>query len=131
MKYSKEVVRKICDGIINNQGRVNACKSAGISYETFTVWMETKPEFSEHVKKAEGQFKQNSKQLAILSIIKAMPNQWQSAAWWLERNFPEEFSLKTESKLEHSGKGVIFNVMSEEMQKKIESGDFFQSSDPE
>lgn len=103
MKYEPETIERICDAIRGLQGRVRAAKAGNISYETFTVWMRTKPEFSEAVKKAERESNQTGKELAILTIFRAMQNNvWQSAAWWLERNYPNEFRNVQEQKVEYN-----------------------------
>lgn len=91
MKYDKDHIDKIKEALENGKGRVQAAGLAGISYETFTVWMETKSEFSEMVKRAEGIGKDGNKYYAISCIFAKMKDQWQAAAWWLERNYPNEF----------------------------------------
>jgi hypothetical protein len=96
MKYGKEITAKLGELLSQGMGRVDSCNLAGISYETFTVWME-KPEFSESIKKAETICKQRN----IVRIQNASRQSWQAAAWWLERKYPDEFAMKT--KMEHSG----------------------------
>ena len=91
MKYCQEITEQICKSLLELKGRVNAAKEAGINYDTFCEWMK-KPEFSEAIKKAESQANTKGKDVAIMSIFNAMPNQWQAAAWWLERKFKTEFS---------------------------------------
>lgn len=117
MKYSKERIDKIVEAIKTLKGRVRACKEGGISYETFTEWMANKIEFAEAIKKAEEYATIRGKEHAILSIFKAMETQWQAAAWWLERNFKEEFALK--NTLEMSGKdgGPILIALEKETAK--------------
>jgi len=100
-KYNEDVISAIESEIKNLSGRINACKSAGISYETFCNWMENKPEFVERIKNAEMVSKQTGKETAILSIFNAMPKVWTAGAWWLERNFSDEFGEV--SKHKHEG----------------------------
>lgn len=97
MKYGKEITEHLAELLAGGMGRVDSCALAGISYETFTVWMEKKPEFSESIKKAEMICKQRN----IARIQNASKKNWQAAAWWLERKHPEEFAIR--QKLEHSG----------------------------
>ncbi len=85
MKYCKEITDKICESIKSLKGRIGSCKEAGISYETFLHWTKTKNEFSLAIKKAEEEAGLTGKEVAIMSIFRAMPTQWQAAAWWLER----------------------------------------------
>lgn len=105
MKYGKEITEKICESIKKLSGRVGACEAAGISFETFTQWMK-KSEFSDAIKKAEVEMQLKGKQIAIQSIFKAMQaGQWTAGAWWLERNYPEDFVIK--QKIEHSGTLIV------------------------
>ena len=92
MKYGKEIVEKITQALCDGQGRVRACKIAGIHYDTFMVWMRSKPEFAEAVKKAEATGNDKIKDICQRRIIE--DKSWQSAAWWLERNYPDQYSLK-------------------------------------
>lgn len=97
MKYDKEITDRICKSLVELKGRVKSAEEAGISYETFTQWLK-KPEFSEAIKKAEQESRENGKGIAIMSIFQAMPDSWQAAAWWLERQH-EEFIKKEKNEL--------------------------------
>jgi outer membrane scaffolding protein for murein synthesis (MipA/OmpV family) len=97
MKYDKDHTDIIIKELTEGNGRVRACKASGISYETFTVWMELYSEFSESIKKAEAIGENRIMDLAKRGIIEKMQTQWQAAAWWLERNYPDQYKNKTES----------------------------------
>ena len=97
MKYTPETVEKFLDAIVKLKGRVNACKEAGISYQPFMNWMDSKVEFVEAVKRAEATAKDAGKQTAIQSIFAAMNDgKWQAGAWWLERVYKDEFAQRNE-----------------------------------
>ena len=81
------------------------CKNANIVYDTFLEWIEKYPEFSEAVKKAENYGNDKIKDICKRRIIEN--DSWQSAAWWLERNYKEEYSLKQE--FDHTTKGESIN----------------------
>lgn len=102
MKYDKEHIEIIVKALSEKKGRVTACKLAGITFETFSDWMENKPEFSELVKNAELRGNEFGEEYAIMSIFRAMEKNWQAGAWWLERNFPEKY--KDRKEFNHSGK---------------------------
>ena len=89
-KYTKEVVLRILTALAEGQGRIRACKLAGISYETFTVWMDEKSDFSDVVKRAERIGAGVIKDICQRRVIE--DKSWQSAAWWLERKHPEEYA---------------------------------------
>ena len=93
MKYTPHITQKIFDALADGQGRVRACKMAGITYETFMDWMRNKIEFSERIKKAEDVGNDKIKDLCKRRIIE--DKSWQSGAWWLERSYPDEYRLRT------------------------------------
>lgn len=98
MKYDKEHIEIIINELSEGNGRVNACKRAGINYQTFLNWLEDpdKIEFLDAVKKAEMTGGDKTKDAAILAIKAKFATQWQAAAWWLERNYPEQYRNRTE-----------------------------------
>lgn len=103
MKYGTDITKEICDYIKRGSGRVNACDKAGIAYVTFCEWIK-KPKFSKAIKKAEKEIGCKMKDLAILTIRKAMQeDKWQAAAWWLERKYKAEYAQKVlnDSKVEY------------------------------
>lgn len=100
MKYTPETVKKLCDALETGQGRVYAVESVGIAYRTFLDWLEDprKPQFSQLIKKAEESGNNRNKEKCKQRIL--IDKSWQSAAWWLERNHPDEFKNRTEVKQE-------------------------------
>jgi hypothetical protein len=110
LKYDKEHIDIIINQLNEGNGRVAACKAAGIDYSTFLDWYNDpeKSQFSQSVKKAEEKGENRIRDLAIRAILAKFSNQWQAAAWWLERNHPEQFKNKTENQV---------NVHTEEIPK--------------
>lgn len=99
MKYGKEITDQLVELIAGGMKREDSCDMIGINQDTFYAWLKDKrkPEFSEAIKKAEMACKQRN----IARIQNASKKNWQAAAWWLERKYPEEFAIR--QKLEHSG----------------------------
>lgn len=89
----------------------HACELAGISRETFYVWLKTIPDFSDTIKKAR-LFAQDRN---MKIIHNAARRTWTAAAWWLERKCKEEFSVKTI----HEHEGTVPIVLSEEAAKRL------------
>jgi transposase len=87
-KYTPEVVKKITDAIRLGATYELAASYAGIAQSTFFEWMNTKPEFAEQVKEAEG-----AGAMQWLAKIEkaASDGNWQAAAWKLERRYPERY----------------------------------------
>ena len=93
MKYSKEIVKQICDHICNGSTQKDASYLSNIHIDTFHDWMNNKPEFSESIKKAHAKFKEQ----LITTVKKASSNSWQAAAWILERRYKEDYALRVEN----------------------------------
>ena len=65
-----------------------AAESAGMHYDTLREWMNNDAAFSVAVRKAEA----TRAQAALRSIEKAaQEDNWQAAAWYLERRYPTEY----------------------------------------
>ena len=98
-KYTPETVDKITQAIRLGATYKLACDYAGISEDTFYQWRNTKSEFSEAIKLAEGEGA-----LKSLAVIERAANgvkgedgeyilapTWQAAAWKLERRYPDMY----------------------------------------
>ncbi len=92
-KYNPDIVEKFESLFKEGSNRTDACLLAGISYETFSRWMDEKSEFSESVKRSEADFKQG----LITIIKKAAITSWQAGAWLLERKYQLEYAIKKET----------------------------------
>lgn len=101
-KYSPELVEEICKHIENGVLNKDAALLCDIGESTFYEWLREKdadgkdnynyhPEFAEAIKKAEASRKRNF----ISQIVKASKDQWQAAAWYLERVYNEEFAKRS------------------------------------
>lgn len=101
MKYTKELVRDLCDEIEKGLNIDDACLIVGINQDTYHTWKKDprKPEFSEAIKRANAEFKK----LNLYVIQKASVKSWQAAAWLLERKFSEDYAPKWKGEL--TGKG--------------------------
>jgi hypothetical protein len=97
MKYDSAHIDPLLKSLADGEGRVRACKIANINYQTFLNWMADNVEFLESVKKAEADGNDRIKDLQKRKIIE--DKSWQSGAWWLERNFPDEFKNRSDINL--------------------------------
>jgi len=118
MKYTKDTVARIVETLESGDGRVAACKNAGIHYSTFLDWLENKAEFSESVKKAEEIGGDRIKDAQIQKIL--TNDSWQSAAWWLERRYPEQFAKREHHDHTTDGKSMQIPAISFEWPPKNE-----------
>lgn len=69
-----------------------ACKSVGIGYDTFLMWLDNYKDFADSVKKAE----QEGREIEVSRCVSHIrqDKSWQSKAWILERLVPEVFSQR-------------------------------------
>ncbi len=85
---------------------VLACQYAGIAETTFYDWLAENAEFSASIEKARSYAAID----ALRTIQKARrEGQWQSAAWLLERRYPQEYGRRT-VQMEVTGK-LDMNVL--------------------
>lgn len=101
MKYTTEIIKTFIEALQDGAGRVRACQAANISYQCFLNWLEdpNKIEFFESVKKAESNGEDKIKDICKRRVIE--DKSWQSAAWWLERKYKDEFAVRQD--VNHSG----------------------------
>lgn len=114
MKYTKEIINQICDELRLGQTREDACAYVGIHKDTFYDWLKKKSEFSDAVLKAETECKRR----CIGIIQKASITTWQAAAWWLERKYKNEFSLRSELTGSDGGNPVMITSILARMKVK-------------
>ena len=123
-KLTPEVQKQICDAIEAGNYIETAAAYAGINKDTLYRWLRDgarakkgkKKNFSDAVQKALAK----SEMRDVYIIGKAAENQWQAAAWRLERKFPDRWGRKDKQRLEHTGKdGGAIQV--ENVREKIES----------
>ena len=98
-KYTPETVAKIMQAVKMGATYELAAGYAGIDYSTFARWQNTKSEFCDALKNAEG-----VGAMVWLAKIEqaASDGNWQAAAWKLERRYPHMYG-KTVQQTEHSG----------------------------
>lgn len=92
MKYCKEIVEEICGYIEKGNSHKDAATLCDISQDTFYEWKNTRPEFSEKLKKAEAACK--ARVISTMQIAAQDVKTWTAAAWWLERKYKDEFAAK-------------------------------------
>ncbi len=94
-KATAETVAVILGAIGEGLSQREASVLAGISEDTLSLWKRDS-DFSEQIRQKQIECKLGH----IRNIKKASEKSWQASAWWLERKYKEEFSLKTKMDLE-------------------------------
>jgi len=98
-----------------------ACKKTGIGRSTFYRFLDSNRDKRDTLKKAEEIRDRATGDLAIEAVKAAFLNDWRSAAWWLERSYPEQFSLRTEFRVKEAPK----SLSGDEIAKKVATNDHY------
>lgn len=104
-EFSIEVIESVLRA---GGGRTDAVAALGIRYETFSQWMKRHPELNEIVRRAEIEGKGVNRKKCIDRILN--DKSWQSAAWWLERTFPQEFTRQEKLNIDSDANVKILNI---------------------
>lgn len=89
-KYTEQRVERILQAIRDGNYMETAARLAGIAPSTLYEWRNEFPDFSEAVETARAEAEERN----IATIQAAAPQQWQAAAWWLERSFPDRYGRR-------------------------------------
>lgn len=114
-KYSEEIVDEICQHLSTGNTRRTSCILAGISEDTFAIWLAKYPDFSDSVKRAE----ELSIARNVAHIHKAAMTTWQAAAYILERRRPDDWRLKTSLDITTNGKDIR-SMSTDELEATLE-----------
>lgn len=95
LDYQKHIVQ--LEQVLSSGATVkDACAYVGVSQETFYLWLRSYPEFSEVIEKARAQGKVE----CVALIRRAARENWQAAAWFLERSDAHNWGRKDSLKIE-------------------------------
>lgn len=95
-KATQKTIKIILDAIAEGLTQRESAVLAGISEDTLSLWKKKDSDFSEQIRQKQIECKLGH----IRNIKKASDKSWQASAWWLERKYKDEFSLKTKVDLE-------------------------------
>lgn len=96
-KYTPETIKRILDLLRTGVRLRVAATAAGISESTLFNWKNQYPEFADQVEQAQAE----SCVFYLEIIRKAAETNWQAAAWFLERRFPDDFGRPAVQKTVH------------------------------
>ena len=91
-KYNEDRHNRIVEALRGGNTRRAAAWAGGIDQDTFLQWLRRFPNFADDVKAAEA-----DAELAMVERVRTAANdQWQAAAWWLERKMKRDWSNRLE-----------------------------------
>jgi transposase len=119
-KFTPERVQQILDAIALGATFRLACMYAGVSEDTFARWREAKTDFADAVKQAEGRGA-----IGWLTKIEKAANDdnWQAAAWKLERRYPQEYGRKVQEVTGANGGPVTAEIRTVIVERPAPAGD--------
>ena len=92
MKYTKALIKEICDHVKAGRTQKDASLLSGIDRTTFYRWKQEKQDFRDAIEKAHSKFKKKME----VRIEKASVKTWTAAAWILERRYKKDYALRHE-----------------------------------
>lgn len=106
-KRTPETVAALLDGLRKGYPKGTAAAVAGIGVSTLNEWEHAFPELAADVKEAE----QQGKAKLVDKVREA--DSWQSAAWLLERRFPDEFAHRSKVEMKVDVQSEVKRVAEE------------------
>lgn len=131
-KLNTEVHEAVCKALRAGNNRPASCAFGGITYQTMLNWSKRAQasiqalqggesiddselpfvEFLEGVQKAEGQAEVGAVAIIQKAAREGIDGQWQAAAWWLERKFPDRWGRRERiDRREPIGEKIQINVV--------------------
>jgi len=115
-KYNTLRVKRILAALEDGATKIAAAAAGGIHYDTLNSWEKNYSEFSEAVKKAMELGDQYKHDICLERIIN--DKSWQSAAWYLERTYPERYGVRNNLNVAYEKPMIV--VADEETKRLIE-----------
>ncbi len=100
-KFTPEREAAILEAVRAGNYLETAAHLSGISKTTLYEWRDHYPNFANALEKARAEAEAN----CIALVKSAAIENWQAAAWWLERSFPDKYGRRT--RVEHGGEVTI------------------------
>lgn len=95
-RLTEERFSSLLEQIEQGHTITQACKSIGIGRSTLYRELKANRDKRDALKKAEEQRDVMITDEAVKAIFAAFGTDWRAAAWWLERNHPERYSLRND-----------------------------------
>ena len=112
MKYSKEKTDTLIKALKLGVSIKSACACAGISSTTYYEWLKQHDEFRIAIDSTQYHVERK----ALRELRKLAKDNWRVWAWLLERRYPDQWSIKSEQKIEmhtpcNEGQTTVINLL--------------------
>jgi hypothetical protein len=115
VKLTSRAFVRICRYIEAGGTETAACECEQIRYATLALHLQRKPTWKARLLRSREVRKQVWREMHTQNILKQAPKNVIASLWWLERNFPDEFALRTVSRNINSHELVLDKVSPEEL----------------
>ena len=119
IKLTARTFVRICKFVEAGGTETAACESEGIRYATLSLHVQRKPDWRKRLSQARELRKAVWRELHVQNILKQAPKNVIASLWWLERNYPEEFALRTVNRNVTSHELVLDKVSPEQLAEDI------------
>lgn len=109
----------ICRFIEAGGTETAACESVQIRYRTLHLRVTQRPNWKKRIERAKEIRKAVWHEMHIQNILKQAPKNVIASLWWLERNFPDQYALRTVSRNITSHELVLDRVSPEQLAEDI------------
>lgn len=115
LKLTEELIEQAVKLIEAGNYQKHVAQALGVSEETWYRWMREgeqrksalKRKFYEEIKKAEA--RAVARNVALIQKA-AQDGNWQAAAWWLERKYPDEWGRKERNRIEFENQDLGIKI---------------------
>jgi hypothetical protein len=94
-RLTLRVFIRICHLVEQGWAITKACESESITYSLFRLRCTENQQLEQRIKKAIATRFERRHEEALAIVMRAGERDWTACAWWLERNLPALYSLKT------------------------------------
>jgi hypothetical protein len=119
VKLTTRVFVRICRFVEAGGTETAACESEQIRYATLSLHVQRKPAWKKRLLRARELRKAVWRELHTQNILRQAPKNVIASLWWLERNYPEEFALRTVNRNISSHELVLDKVSPEQLAEDI------------
>jgi len=122
-KLTPETGARILSAIRCGASKKTAAEAAGVAASTLSLWLRlakekgAPPEHRDFARRLE-RAKQEGIVARLATVQKASQSDWRAATWLLERDCPDEYSLK--HRVEHSGEMTLAEALADVRRRRDE-----------
>jgi hypothetical protein len=119
VKLTSRAFIRICRFVEAGGTENAACTSEQIRFRTLYLHVSRKPTWKQRLDRAREVRKAVWREMHTQNILKQAPKNVVASLWWLERNYPDEYALRTVSRMINSHELVLDKLSPEQLADDI------------